>query len=239
MAKKSGYLTLEFLSDIELFFTDEVSDKKIFLRDDDFFHCTKVFRYKVGDKVFVTDGNGKIYNCKISQIYKNELQAEILSYTEQKIKYPNFYFCIPILKNKDRFRFAFEKLIELGITNIIVYKAERAISEKFNFDKYRKVAVESIKQSLQANLPVTKSIGSITELNSFEGNKIIFEQSAEKKFNNNMIKESDIYYFIFGPEGGLTEREINSLSNHKKFSLAENRLRTETAILKVASVLTL
>lgn len=230
---------MEFLSDIELFFTDELSDKKIILKDDDFLHCTKVFRYKAGDKVFVTDGSGKIYHCEINRIYKNDLEAEILSYTEQKIKYPNFHFCIPILKNKDRFRFAFEKLIELGITNIIIYKAERAISEKFNFDKYKKVAIETIKQSLQANLPVINSIGSLTELNSFEGNKIIFEQNAEIKFDNNMINKSDIYYFIFGPEGGLTDREINSLSNHIKFSLADNRLRTETAIIKVTSVLTL
>lgn len=230
---------MEFLSDIELFFTDELSEKKLILKDDDFIHCTKVFRYKAGDKVFVTDGNGKIYHCEISRIYKNELEAEILSCTEQKIKYPSLHFCIPILKNKDRFRFAFEKLIELGITNIIIYKAERAISEKFNFDKYKKVAIETIKQSLQANLPVIKSICSLTELNSFEGNKIIFEQNAEIKFDNNMINKSDICYFIFGPEGGLTDGEINSLSNHKIFSLAENRLRTETAIIKVVSVLTL
>lgn len=230
---------MEFLSDIELFFTDELSDKKIILKNDDFIHCTKVFRYKAGDKVFVTDGNGKIYHCEINRICKNELEAEILSYTEQKIKYPNFHFWIPILKNKDRFRFAFEKLIELGITNITIYKAERAISEKFNFDKYKKVAIETIKQSLQANLPVIKSIVSLIELNSFEGNKIIFEQNAEIKFDNSMINKSDIYYFIFGPEGGLTNKEINCLSDYKKYSLAENRLRTETAIIKVASVLTL
>jgi 16S rRNA (uracil1498-N3)-methyltransferase len=239
LVTKNGYLTLEFLSDIELFFSDELSDKKIILKDDDFIHCARVFRYKAGDKVFVTDGYGKIYHCEISSIHKNELEAEILSYTEQKIKYRNYHFCIPILKNKDRFRFAFEKLIELGITNIIIYKAERAISEKFNFDKYKKVAVETIKQSLQANLPVIKSIGPLKELNSFEGNKIIFEQNAEIKFDKNIIDISDINYFIFGPEGGLTEGEINSINSHKKFSLAENRLRAETAIIKVASVLTL
>ncbi|MCL6495671.1 MAG: RNA methyltransferase, partial [Ignavibacterium sp.] len=166
----------------------------------------------------------------------------ILSLTKsnkQKIKHPNFHFCIPILKNKDRLRFAIEKLIELGITNIIIYKAERAVSEKFNFDKYKKVAVETIKQSLQANLPVIKSIGSLTELNSFEGVKIIFDQNAEIKFDKNMIDIGDINYFIFGPEGGLTDKEMKSLNNQQKFSLAENRLRTETAIIKVASVLTL
>lgn len=239
MVTKNGYLTLEFLSDIELFFTNEISDKNIVLKDDDFSHCTKVFRYKIGDKIFVTDGNGKIYNCEITSIYKNELEAEILSFTKYKIKYSNFYFCIPILKNKDRFRFAFEKIIELGITNIIIYKAERAISDKFNVDRYKKVAIETIKQSLQANIPKIKLIGSLNELNSFEGKKIIFQQNAEKKFDNDMINQDDIYYFIFGPEGGLTDKEIKSLIDHKEFSLADNRLRTETAIIKVASVLTL
>jgi len=230
---------LEFLSDIELFFSDELSDNKIILKDDEFIHCTKVLRHKTGDKIFVTNGKGKIFNCQIISISKNELLAEILSFTEQSIKYPNLCFCIPVLRNKDRLRFCFEKLIELGISKIIFFKAERSIPDKINLDKYNKIAVETIKQSLQANLPEIKLIQSLEEINSFEGKKIIFTQNAENRFDKNLLSENIKYYFIFGPEGGLTEKEINSVIDRKEFSLADNRLRSETAIIKVASVLTL
>ncbi|WP_337865073.1 RsmE family RNA methyltransferase [Ignavibacterium sp.] len=231
-------MTLEFLSNIELFFSEEITDKIISLRDDEYIHCVKVLRYKSGDKIFVTDGNGKIYHCTITEIHKNFLDAEILIYTVQKIKFPHIHFCIPLLRNKDRFRFAFEKLAELGISSIIIYKAERAVKEKFNLEKYRKIAIETIKQSLQANLPEIKVVQSINELNSMEGNKLIFEQNSEKRFDKNLINTSEANYFIFGPEGGLSENEINLLRDAQKFSLAENRLRTETAVIKAASILT-
>lgn len=229
---------MEFLSNIELFFSEEITNKKISLSDDEFIHCVKVFRYKSGDKIFVTDGNGKIYHCTISEIHKNFLNAEILSYTVQKIKFPHIHFCIPLLRNKDRFRFAFEKLIELGITNIVIYKAERSIKEKFNLDKYKKIAIETIKQSLLANLPEIKTIQAIDEVISLQGDKIIFEQNSEKRFDKNFINTTEANYFIFGPEGGLSENEINLLKNAQRFSLSENRLRTETAIIKAASILT-
>ncbi|MEJ5261887.1 MAG: RsmE family RNA methyltransferase [Ignavibacterium sp.] len=229
---------MEFLSNIELFFSEEITDKKISLRDDEFIHCVKVFRYKSGDKIFVTDGNGKIYYCKISETHKNFLDAEILTYIVQKIKFPQIHFCIPLLRNKDRFRFAFEKLIELGITNIVIYKAERSVKEKFNLEKFKKIAIETIKQSLQANLPEIKILQSIDELISLQGDKIIFEQNSENRFDRNFINTTTANYFIFGPEGGLSENEINLLRDAQKFSLAENRLRTETAIIKAASILT-
>lgn len=238
MVTQNGFLTLEFLSNIELFFSEEITDKKISLRDDEFIHCVKVFRYKSGDKIFVTDGNGKVYHCTISEIHKNFLDTEIITYTVQKIKFPHIHFCIPLLRNKDRFRFAFEKLIELGITNIVIYKAERSIKEKFNLEKYKKIAIETIKQSLQANLPEIKIVQSINELISLQGEKIIFEQNSQNRFDKNLIKTTTANYFIFGPEGGLSENEINLLRGAQKFSLAENRLRTETAIIKAASILT-
>lgn len=232
-------MTLELLSDIELFYSDQISSDMISLTDDEFKHCIKVFRKKVGDEIFVTDGKGKIYNCTIETIGKKELKALINSFLSFDEKFPNYIFCIPILRNKDRFRFAFEKLIELGITKIILFKAQRSVADRINTDKLNKIAIETIKQSLQAILPDIRIISSLKELNRLNGHKIIFIQKSESKFDKKLIAANDATYFIFGPEGGLTEEEMKSLSDKKIFSLADNRLRSETAIIKVASVLTL
>lgn len=239
MEKQNGFLTLELLSDIELFYSEEVSSDSIILSNDEFHHSTKVFRKKIGDEIFITDGKGKIYNCKIESIGKKELKAVINSSVSFEEKFPNYIFCIPLLRNKDRFRFAIEKVIEQGITRIFLFKARRAVAEKINIDKLNKIAIETIKQSLQSILPEIKVVSSLKELNNFKGHKIIFDQKSELKFDKKFINESEPHYFIFGPEGGLTEEETESLLDKNIFSLADNRLRSETAIIKVASILTL
>ena len=43
--------------------------------------------------------------------------------------------------------------------------------------------------------------------------------------------------FIFGPEGGLTDKELMLFDDDFTYSLGDRRLRTETAIIKVASLL--
>lgn len=232
-------MTLELLSDIELFYSEEVSSDSIILSNDEFHHCTKVFRKKIGDEIFITDGKGKIYNCTIETIGKQELKAVINSSVSFEEKFPTYIFCIPLLRNKDRFRFAIEKLIEQGITRIFLFKARRAVAEKINIDKLNKIAIETIKQSLQSILPEIKVVSSLKELNNFKGHKIIFDQKSELKFDKKFINANEPHYFIFGPEGGLTEEETESLLDKNIFSLADNRLRSETAIIKVASILTL
>ncbi len=229
---------MELLSDIELFYSEDVFPDKIILSSDELHHCIKVFRKTIGDEIFITDGKGNIYNCRIEKISDKELFASILNTKEVKVKFQNFNFCIPILRNKDRFRFALEKLIELGISNIIIFKASRSVPDKVNTDKIKKIAIEAIKQSLQANLPSVRVINRISDLSNFEGNKIIFHQRSQKKFSVDLINKDVDYFFIFGPEGGLTDEEINSLNNSQLCSIADNRLRTETAILKVASIIT-
>ncbi|MEP0862787.1 MAG: 16S rRNA (uracil(1498)-N(3))-methyltransferase [Ignavibacterium sp.] len=239
MEKQNGYLTLEWLSDIELFYSEEVSSDSIILSNDEFHHCTKVFRKKIGDEIFITDGKGKIYNCTIEKTGKKELKAVINSSVSFEEKFPNYIFCIPLLRNKDRFRFAIEKLIEQGITRIFLFKAQRTVSEKINIDKLNKIAIETIKQSLQSILPEFKVVSSLKELNKYKGNKIIFNQKSELKFDKKFINESEPHYFIFGPEGGLTEEERELLLDKNIYSLADNRLRSETAIIKAASIITL
>jgi RsmE family RNA methyltransferase len=51
-----------------------------------------------------------------------------------------------------------------------------------------------------------------------------------------MIDPNKKYCLIFGPEGGLTNDELMLIEPFKKLKLAENRLRTETAIIKAASL---
>jgi len=227
------------LSDIELYYSESafIQNDRITLLGDEYHHSVNVMRNSVGDSIYITDGEGKIYQCKIEEINKNELIANIKEKNNFENTAENIWFCIPALKNPDRLKFAFEKCVELGITNFILFTSKYTIPKKVNPDKYKKTVLAAMKQSLRAFLPKINS-AKFEEVIKLPGMKILFEQNSKKSFKGEVSGEIP-NYLLFGPEGGFDEFEINLVSGENRFKLSANRLRSETAIVKCASLLTL
>ncbi len=230
---------MDHLSNIELYYTPSelIRGDELILNDDEFHHSVNVMRNSVGDLLYITDGKGIIFKSKITSIVKNQLSAAII---EKKVfvnKADNIWFCIPALKNPDRLKFAFEKCVELGITNFILFTSSHTISKKANPEKYRKITLAAMKQSLRAFLPQIIQSGFDEIINS-DGVKFLFDQNAKINFDGKQNISQQAYY-LFGPEGGFDENEIESFSQENRFSLSSNRLRSETAIIKCASLLNL
>lgn len=237
------FLGQDFHSNIELYYSSSTIQNNIIKIDgDEFKHLTKVMRHKIGDIVFVTCGMGIIYKSEIIGINKVDLTCGVIDKYNYKNNFEKIVFCLPILKSTDRFEFALEKCVELGITNFVVYKAERSIAKGNKIDRWNKIALAAMKQSLRSYLPCIEFVNSVSEINNLEGNKILFDQLFSDSINNYADKISNStnlskHYFIFGPEGGLTENEINSFKNPKRLKLSSNRLRSESAIVYAAVIL--
>jgi len=228
---------LEHLSNIELYYTSPefVGSEKITLHEEEFHHSVNVMRNSVGDSLHITDGEGTIYRTQILEITKSNLNAVI----KEKLKYENraanIWFCVPQLKNPDRVKFAFEKCVELGITNFVLFSSRHTISKKINSEKFQKTTLAAMKQSLRAFLPKIVS-SSFDEIIKLHGSKVLFDQKSKTLFDGGVdIKKAT--YFLYGPEGGFGENEINSINPDERFNLSVNRLRSETAIIKCASLL--
>lgn len=227
------------LSNIELYFSQNVNEteRTIILAGDEYNHLTKVMRHETNDEVYVTNGLGKIFKCTIEKIADRNVTLSFKNTFNFTPKFPYITFCIPILRNNERLEFALEKCTELGITNFIIFKAERSIPKKLNTVRMKKILISAMKQSLQSWLPKFEYLASTKKLLEPSTTKVIFGQSSDEYFNPSRITNQFNYYFIFGPEGGLTQNEINLFDAALKFKLAENRLRTETAVIKAASLL--
>jgi 16S rRNA (uracil1498-N3)-methyltransferase len=130
-----------------------------------------------------------------------------------------------------------EKCAELGITNFIIFESKRTISRGNKTDRWNKILISAMKQSLKCYLPDIKVVNSVKEIFSLNGGKIGFEQNSSNKIGSLKIIPDVNYYFIFGPEGGLDTDELELFDPENIYNLAENRLRTETAIIKVACLL--
>jgi 16S rRNA (uracil1498-N3)-methyltransferase len=227
------------LSNIELYYSAscDLDSQMITIEGDECNHILSVMRHRVNDEIYVTNGFGKIFTSQIVQINKKNVTAKILKEFRFDEGFPNITFCIPMLRNNERFEFALEKCTELGVTNFFIYKAKRSVPKKVNQLRVEKILAAAMKQSLLSWLPKVKYINSLNELVLMKGEKIIFEQNSEVYFSPEKIKKGMDYLFIFGPEGDFTSDELNSLRSSIKYKLAENRLRTETAVIKAASLL--
>lgn len=230
---------MEYLSNIELYYTElaSINDNKFLLREAEFNHATKVMRNKLGDKIFASDGNGKIYEGIISTIDNKFLQAEIFKTHIYDNYLSNVTFCIPNLKNPDRLKFALEKCTELGITNFIIYNSSRTIKKSISLNRLEKIVLSAMKQSLLSYLPKIEIVNSTVEFSNIKSAKIIFDQTTNKNLVDFDFENQKKYFLIFGPEGSLTDAEVNLIDPTKKLNLAKNRLRSETAVVKAASLI--
>lgn len=231
-----------FLSDTELYYAHpgNISGSVIHIDGEESKHAVRVMRHNIGDPLYITDGKGKIYETEIISIGSDFLTAEIINITTYEKEFPNIRFVIPRLKSADRFEFALEKCVELGITEFIVFNAKRSVAKGEKTNRWRKIILAAMKQSLRPFLP---EITFVNELESIitDGNLyLLFDQKGETTLPeaiNEILKnhKDNLIYFIFGPEGGLTEEEIGIFNNVKLVKLTGNRLRSETAVITSAA----
>lgn len=232
-------MILESLSDIELYFTRNINydEQKFFLINDEFHHAVKVMRSKEKDFIFATDGKGKIFKGITLKIENKTLTASIVDVSNYQNKFEKIIFWIPNLKNPERLKFAVEKCTELGITNLKVYNSDRTINKPFNLGRLNSIAIAAMKQSLRAFAPSIEYVPSLKSFKFEYGIKILFDQHAESELIEFSFQSDKEYHFIFGPEGSFTDFEESKINPDANFNLGKYRLRSETAILKAASII--
>lgn len=234
----------DFLSNIDLFYTSEpIANNKLVIKGEEVHHIKDVMRYITGDIIYVTDGKGNIYKSIIDEISKAAIQCSIIAKQHFPNPFENFTFCIPRLRTMDRLEFALEKCVELGITNFIIFDSIRTVIKGAKIERWQKVLLAAMKQSLRAWLPKVEYVRSVSEIALLPGRRVVFEQSSNLLFNNKFFSKPDFplhaedIYFVFGPEGGFADEEIAMTKKCSFVKLTDNRLRAETAVVAAASLI--
>ena len=216
---------------------DQVSGSVIRLTGQEAKHASKVLRLKEGDPVRVTDGKGTVYEAIVQAVSKGELVADIRDKKAQT-RPANVILCLGLIRKRDRLEFAAEKATELGVSGIYLFNADHTEPFKVRVDRIESAVLQAMKQSLRVFLPSVKLFESLDQLlNQIQGDADYIEAAQDGGKFTDVAGESgrDRYLFV-GPEGGLSEREINLLQerNPQRVKLGEYRLRAETAAIVMA-----
>ena len=216
---------------------------KILIKDkSDCNHIQNVYRLNIGDELRIIDGEYE-YFTKIIAISKKEVAVKILEKKEDSYSLNvNIDVAMGILKN-DKMNLAIQKLTEIGVNKIIPLKTERVvvkINEKK--EKWDVVVREALKQCRGIKFTEITPVKKLAEIDYSKYDKIIFayENSGESKSLSEIIEkgDKDILYII-GPEGGITQEEVDFLKNSKamEISLGKRILRAETAAIVVCGII--
>jgi len=221
---------------------DENNGKILIKEKSDCNHIQNVYRLNVGDKLRIVDGEYE-YFTQIIEISKKEVVVKILEKNEDSYSLNiNIDVAMGILKN-DKMNLAIQKLTEIGVKSIIPLKTERVvvrINEKK--EKWDTVARETLKQCKGVKFTEILPVKKLAEIDYEKYDKIIFayENSNESKSLSEIIKQEDKnILYIIGPEGGITQEEVDFLKNNKaiEISLGKRILRAETAAIVVCGII--
>ncbi|GAK90763.1 ribosomal RNA small subunit methyltransferase E [Nonlabens ulvanivorans] len=205
-------------------------------------HVFKVLRKKIGDNVNLTDGKGNLYHGNINHITSNRCDLDI-AFAEAYPPLPyQLHIAIAPTKMNDRMEWFLEKATEMGITRITPILCQHSERQKINLDRFDRIIVSAMKQSLQFHKPKLDELMNYEEfinLNLSSHKFIAHCEDGNKNHLKQLISTNQSVTVLIGPEGDFTPQEIELAlkNNFKPVSLGATRLRTETAGVYTAAAL--
>ncbi|CAN5416402.1 16S rRNA (uracil(1498)-N(3))-methyltransferase [soil metagenome] len=210
-------------------------------------HVVQVLRMKTGEKIQLTNGKGLVAIAEIVSSNKKSCTVTITESVEQpSAAKRRVGIAISPVKNSSRFEWFLEKATELGVTDIYPLLCIRTEREHFRYDRMNAICISAMLQSQQSWLPILHhsfGFNNLVEKENTYQHKWIAHCTEDEKQPlvssiTNAMYDSLI---LIGPEGDFTPEEINLaiVNGYRPVALGDTRLRTETAGMVVATLLSL
>lgn len=227
-----------------LFYTADIHEDSAFLDESESRHCTRVLRMKEGELLDFIDGKGSKYKGQLMKADPKQCNIRILE-KEENFEKRSYYLHMAIAptKNNDRFEWFLEKSTEIGIDMITPLICDHSERKKIRMDRFERIILSAVKQSLKAYLPVLNPLVDFQEFISSEHpEEEFYIAHCHEQEKKKLIKEAggkDSYLLLIGPEGDFSETEIQlAIKNgFTPITLGTGRLRTETAGVAGAQII--
>lgn len=230
---------------MEYYYTPKqyISSGSLTIVDDEAKHLARVLRKQAGAEIFVTDGLGNLFKTSISSVNKAVIECKIIErYTGLNEPKKKIILFQSLLKSPDRFEFAIEKSVELGVHEIYPLITDNVINKVANkVERWQAIALAAMKQSQRCRLPLVHPPVEFKEtiaktsspLRLIADERDEFTHEGEKTEIKSLINDSAGIDLFIGPEGGFTKDETSLAleSGFRVFNMGKRKYRSETAAL--------
>lgn len=228
--------------------THGLPGQEVILAGEEWHHCHHVLRMGEGERLILFDGNGSLVEGRIRSATKQEGRIVILA--ERKADFPSprpYHLTVAFspTKNIDRTEFAVEKLVELGVNQIVFLDCAHAERSRIRLDRMEKIVLSAAKQSRKRILPTLHDLVPpplwVTQFRKEQPDAQVFcchLAEDAKPLTENYQPGRNVVVLI-GPEGGFSVEETEQLV-HRGASLVTigpYRLRVETAVIAACTMI--
>jgi len=222
------------------FYSTDITSTAIVLSDQEARHCTKVLRKNLGDKIHVLDGKGSIYESVIKEIGKHEVELEILGKKSEPRNEQLPEIAFGLLKNSSRMEWMLEKLTEIGVRRIIPLRCQRSERKRVNLERWNKILLSAMKQSIRKYLPILEEPSTVSDLVKSTNSEFKYIASfgpGVPELVSQKLKANPI--IMIGPEGDFDtdEMDLAMKEGFRRVNLGQSRLRAETAAIVACTIM--
>ena len=203
---------------LTLFFVDDlptVVGSHYEFNNDDALHAIRVLRMKNGDLFNLSDGKGSWSHVEAMEVHKKHMTVEVLKSGHQE-PLDTHFTVIQAIPKGDRIKETIELCTEGGADRIVMWKAARSIGK--SDDKIEKLHItsrEASKQSRRFRIPEVIGVAAtnaVVDQIAQADLAIVFHESATMKLSQVVAPGCKKVAIIIGPEGGLTDDEIDTFA---------------------------
>ncbi len=209
-------------------------------------HLTSVLRMKAGQAFILFNGQGGEFSAELVQAKKDRATAKITGFTGADRESPlQLHLGIGISRG-ERMDWIIQKATELGINQIspiFSARCEVKLSGE-RLDKrikhWQQIAISACEQSQRNSVPtINRAVNLEQWVSSCDSSlKLVLHHRTEKRLQE-MVNTDNSIGILVGPEGGLSEIEIEQAmaQNFQSLAMGPRVLRTETAPLAAISII--
>ncbi|MBI0037886.1 16S rRNA (uracil(1498)-N(3))-methyltransferase [Gilliamella sp. B14384H2] len=218
----------------------------ITLDDNAFNHLIRVLRMKTGESITLFDGSNQITPAVIHEVNKKTVIVKTANSVLDNRESPLNIHLGQVISRGDKMEFTIQKSVELGVNTITPLLSERCgvkldqerLEKKVQ--QWQKIVISACEQCGRNIIP---SINPVMKLENWCANltdslKLNLHPKAEQGINQ-LANDNKNISLLIGPEGGLSNEEIN-MTHQYQFTdilLGPRVLRTETAALTAITAL--
>ena len=220
-------------------------DTQIELTETVFHHWCKVLRAQVGDQATLFNGQGGEYQVELTEVAKKSATVQVLTFNPANRTPAIRTLLGQVMSKGDRMDYAIQKAVELGVSEIQLLTSERCEMrlkydrDQKKLDHWQGIAIAACEQCGMNIVPKILAPLSLEKWLASELPATKLVLAPNKDETDPLTQASQNIALLIGPEGGLSEAEIQAANEvgFMNWCIGERVLRTETAPVVALSIL--
>lgn len=217
---------------------------RLTLDADESHHLLHVFRAVPGTAFEATDGEGRLYVCRLESAEGGSAVGRIEAVSEGAGELPFPVHLLVGLPDAGPCESIVEHAVPLGVASIdlaVAARSGRPALEERRVARLERIARSALKQSRRSRMPALRSSPSIEAgiaALPYGGLRLVAQADGPTRIERPSDSIENVVILAVGPPGGFIEWELGVLrgAEFAPISLGPSRLTTETASISLLSL---